>query len=240
MEYKARLLTTRQKYAGVTEVLLGGIEDIIGKEKPKKGVYQLATVIRRLLAGEKVVAGSHKPLDLKEKGVYQLATVIRRLLAGEKVVAGSHKPFDLKDCQRIHPVLVTYEKGLGLEAVRQQAEAKFTATLQIDEQKRKQVGRLLILTIEEVELLETLALRHSLEEVIRDYADHLTANLLGQASSFRSFICNGQYNHNPPRSGETMVGDCFRRAMDWIGLDLERRHATAEARDAMNSDNPAA
>jgi hypothetical protein len=199
MEYKARLLTTREKYGGVTEALLGGVEDIIGKEGTKKGVYQLARVIKRLLAGERVVAGSPKALDLK-------------------------------DCPRIHPVLVTYEEALGLESVRQQAEAKFTAALQVDDEKRKQVGRLLILTVEEVEILAGLALRHCLEDVVGDYADYVTANPKDRAGSFRSFICNSRYNKNPSRPIETLVGEYYRRAMDQIGPELERRHAEAEGR----------
>lgn len=202
MEYKARLLTTREKYGGVTEVLLGGVEDIIGKKGTKKGVYQLAKVIRQLLAGEKVVAGSPKALDLK-------------------------------DCSRIHPVLVTYEESLGLELVRRQTEEKFTSALQIDDEKRKQVGELLILTVEEVEILEGLALRHPPEDIIRDYAAYVTANPKDYAGSFRSFICNSEYNKNPPRLIETMVGECYRRAMDQIGPELERRHAEAVARGAM-------
>jgi len=208
MEYKARLLTTREKYGGVTEVLLRGIEDIIGKEGTKKGVYQLAKVMERLLAGEKVVSNSPKPLDLK-------------------------------DCPRIHPVLVTYEEALGLESVRQQAQAKFTAALRIGDAKREQVGVLLILTVEEVELLETLALRHSAENIIRDYAAYVTANPKDRAGSFRSFVFNSEYNKNPPRRIETLVGEYCRRAFDQIGREMEERDPDALSRGAMDADAPA-
>jgi hypothetical protein len=209
MEYKARLLTTRERYGGVTEVLLTGVEDIIGKKGTKKGVYQLASVISRLLAGEKVVAGSPKTLDLK-------------------------------DCPRVYPVLVTFEEALGLESVRQQAETKFIAALQVDHEKRKQVGELLILTVEEVEILEGLALRHSLEDVIQDYANYVRAHPKDRAGSFRSFICNSEYNKNPPRPIDTMVGECYRRAMDHIGPELERRHAEAISRGDRDAEAPAA
>lgn len=209
MEYKSRLLTTREKYGGVTEILLGGVEDIIGRKGKKKGVYQLAEVIRRLLAGEKVVAGSPKTLNLQ-------------------------------DCPRIHPVLVTYEEALGLESVRQQAEVKFTSALQIDDRRRKQVGPLLILTIEEVEILEGLALRHPPEDIIRDYAAYVTANPKDRASSFRSFIFNSGYNKNPSRPIDTMLGECYRRAMDQIRPELEKRQAEAVARGEMDAEAPAA
>ncbi len=209
MEYKARLLTTREKYGGVTEITLGGVEDIVGKEGTKKGVYQLAKVIRRLLGGERVVAGSPKSLELK-------------------------------DCPRIHPVLVTYEEAVGLESVRQQAEAKLTAALQVDRAPRTQVGRLLILTIEEVEILESLALRHCPEDIIRDYAAYLTANPKDRAGSFRSFVCNSPYNQNPPLSIETIVGEWYSKAIDQIGAEVERRQAAAEARPATDPETPAA
>jgi hypothetical protein len=209
MEYKARLLTTREKFSGVTEVLLAGVEDIIGKEGSKKGVYQLARVIARLLAGEKVVAGSPKALDLQ-------------------------------DCPRIHPVLVTFEEALGLESVRQMAEAKFTSALQVDGEKRQQIGALLILTVEEIEILEGLALRHPAEDIVRDYVAYVTTHPKDRAGSFRSFICNSEYNKNPPRPIETMVGDWYHRAMEEIGPELERRHAEAVARGAMPPEAPAA
>jgi hypothetical protein len=55
MEYKARLLTTREKYAGIPEVTWKGIEDIVASSG-KKGAFQLTNSIRRLLKGEKVVS----------------------------------------------------------------------------------------------------------------------------------------------------------------------------------------
>jgi hypothetical protein len=124
--------------------------------------------------------------------------------------------------------------------VRQQAEAKFAAALQLDGEKRSQVGQLLILTIEEVEILESLSLRHSPEDIIRDYAAYVTANPKDRAGSFRSFVCNSRYNQNPPRPIETLVGEWYRKAMDQIGAELERRHAEAEAHRATDAETPAA
>jgi len=209
MEYKARLLTTREKYHGSTDVLLRGVEDIVGKKGTKKGVFQLAKVIRRLLAGEKVVCRSRKALDLQ-------------------------------DCARIHPVLVIYEEALGLESVRQHTENAFNSALQLDERKRNQVGELLILTIEEVEILEGLALQHSAEAIIRDYAAYVAVNPKDRAGSFRSFIYKSAYNKNPPRQSEMMLGECYRRAMDQIRPDLENRASEAVARGEMPAETPAA
>lgn len=209
MEYKARLLTTREKFGGMTEVTLAGIEDIVGKEGSRKGVYQLARVIKRLLVGEKAVAGSPHALDLK-------------------------------DCPRIHPVLVTYEEAVGLESVRQQAETKFMGALQREGARSDQVGHLLILTVEEVEILEKLALDHSPEDLIADYVNYVVANPKDRAGSFRSFVYNGKYNAPRPSPGSSMVEECYRKAMDAIGEELNRRYAEVEASRSTDVDTPAA
>jgi hypothetical protein len=198
MEYKARLMTTRERYGSVTDVTLGGVADIIGKE------------------------GSGG-----RKGVYQLAKVITKLLAGEGAVSGSPKPFQLQDSQKVYPVLVTYEESVGLEAVRQQAEAKFVEALRREGADAERVGRLLILTVEEVEILEALAVRHSPEAVIRDYVAHVVAHPKDPAGSFRTFIGNGSYGKNSPLPRATMVGECYSHALGWIGEELEARHAAA-------------
>jgi hypothetical protein len=54
MEYKAGLLTTRERYAGVPDVLLRGIECKLSGDKKERGVSQLARNIGRILSGEKV------------------------------------------------------------------------------------------------------------------------------------------------------------------------------------------
>jgi hypothetical protein len=199
MEYKSRLLTTREKYCGVTDVLLAGVDDIIGNERNKKGVYQLAKVIERVLSGEKIVAGSPKRLDLSA-------------------------------CPRVFPVMVTLEPTLGLESVRQQAQAKFTSMLQVGEEGRKRIGELLILTIEDIEILEGLASRHSAHEVVRDYASYVAAHPNDLAGSFRSFVYSSEYNKNPTPPPETGVGQLCSRAMETIRVELEKRSADISAR----------
>jgi hypothetical protein len=100
---------------------------------------------------------------------------------------------------------------LGGSVAGSRRASNFTAALQVDDERRKQVGRLLILTFEGVEILEGLALRHCPEDIIRDYADYVTANPRDRAGSFRSFICNSGYNKNPPRPIETLIGEYYRR-----------------------------
>ena len=131
---------------------------------------------------------------------------------------------------------------MGLESIRQQAEAKFNAALQVEEGKRKQVGRLLILTVDDVELLDGLALRHSPETVICEYADFVTKHPKVRAGSFRSFVLTSRYNNNLPRLIDTMAGKCYQKAIGYLLPELERRYAEAEAaaRRIAGTDAPAA
>jgi hypothetical protein len=205
MEYKSRLLTTREKYGSFADVLLAGVEDIIGGERNKKGIYQLANVIRRLLSGEKAVAGSSKPLDLSA-------------------------------CPRIHPVLITLETALGLESVRQQAQTKFMELLQVDEGTRKRIGDFLILTVEDVEILEGLARRYSAADIIRDYAAYVAKRPQDLVGSFRSFVYNTEYNKNPTPPLDTAVGELCSRALDLIRGEVEERFAEVSARNAAAMD----
>ncbi len=205
MEYKARMLTTRERYGGNPTVLMDGIADIVGTKGRRKGVDQLARVVQRLLAGEKVVAGS--PLGL-----------------------------DLRWVSRIHPVLVTYEQGVGLESVRQVAASQFNSALKIDNAARQRVGELLILTIDELEILDGLACYHAVEEVVNAYVAHIRANPTDRAGSFRSFIINSKYNQRSARSPETFVASQYRTEFGEISADIQKRYATAVDRGEISDD----
>lgn len=62
MEYKARMLTTREKYGGDCAARLRGIDDILAKDG--KGVNQLAKSLARLLRGERVSVDSANGPDV--------------------------------------------------------------------------------------------------------------------------------------------------------------------------------
>lgn len=55
-------------------------------------------------------------------------------------------------------MLVVYEEAIGLEAVRQRAEERFAAALGGDWIEKGRVGQLLILTVDEIEILDHLSL----------------------------------------------------------------------------------
>src|SRR5262249_41114904 len=139
MEYKARLLTTREKYAGVPEATWNGIDDILAKHKSggKKGAFQLARSIRRMLAGESVVSGQSQ--------------------------------FRPSAKTTMIPVLVTYEDAVGLGAIRRRVDGKLRDTLKSEGVDPTAVGPLLILTIQDIESLEALAHRNQWADVVRGY-----------------------------------------------------------------------
>jgi hypothetical protein len=89
-----------EKFGGVREVTLKGIDDILYRDK-KGG----------------------------NKGVAQLAKNLARILRGERIAAGAGEGLDLSGCKHLFPVIVAYEEAVALEAVRQEAEAKLRQAL---------------------------------------------------------------------------------------------------------------
>lgn len=193
MEYKARLLTTREKYGAIREVTLKGIDDILAKDK----------------------AGGNK-------GVMQLAKNLARLLKGERVVSGPSDGLDLSGCPHIFPAVVAYEESVAMEAVRQQADAKLRAALKKLGADPDRVAPLLVLCVDDVEVLESLARKYNPRQVIHDYVDYTRRNPKDRAGSFRSYVCNHGYGKD--RScGDSLVERVFHKAMEEAGAEIERR-----------------
>ena len=77
---------------------------------------------------------------------------------------------------------------------------------------------MLILTVEEIAILDCLALRYFREDVIRDYPDHVTANPRDTAGSFRGFVCNSGTITTPRPSATRWPGNVTRRPWTTWGL----------------------
>jgi hypothetical protein len=197
MEYKARLLTTREKFGGVREVTFKGIDDILYRDK-KGG----------------------------NKGVAQLAKNLARILRGDRISAGAGQGLDLSGCKHLFPVIVAYEEAVGIEAIRQEADVKLRQALAKERAPTDSVGPLLVLNIDEVEILEDLAHRYSPLAVIHDYVDYLRKNPRDRAGSFRSFVTNHGYgdDREPDRS---LVQRIFHRAMELAKAEIEPRQQPA-------------
>lgn len=193
MEYKSRLLTTREKYAGIREVTLKGIDDILHRDKQ---------------------GGS--------KGVVQLAKSLARLLKGEPVVCGPGDGLDLAGCPHLIPAIIAYEEAVALEAVRQGADVKFRAALAKSGADADRVGPLLVLCVDDLEILEELAHKHYARQVIHDYLDHVRGNPKDRAGSFRSFVCNRGYAKDRS-CGLSFVERTYQRALEQADTEIALR-----------------
>jgi hypothetical protein len=168
MEYKARLLTTREKYAGIPEVTWKGIEDIVAKNASggKKGAFQLASSIRRILAGESVVSGKTE--------------------------------FQNANTETIIPVIVTYEDAIGLGSVRRWADGKLRDALTKAGVDPAKVGPLLILTTHDIELLEALSHKNQWSDMIRGYAKYVQDHPDDPIATFGVFLSKNTFQAEEP------------------------------------------
>jgi hypothetical protein len=168
MEYKARLLTTREKYAGIPEVTWKGIEDIVAKSTTsgKKGAFQLASNIRRMLTGESVVSGQSE--------------------------------FCPTDKTTIIPILVTYEDAIGLGSVRRWVDGKMHDALKKERFDPARVGPLLILTIHDIEVLEALTHKNQWVEIIRGYAKYVQDHPDDPIATFGIFLSENHFQSEDP------------------------------------------
>lgn len=168
MEYKARLLTTREKYAGIPEVTWKGIEDIVAKNASggKKGALQLARSIRRMLTGESVVSGNTEFCPANK------TTVI--------------------------PVLVAYEDAIGLGSVHRWADGKMRDALKKEDVDAAKVGPLLILTIHDIEVLEALSHKNQWADLIRGYAKYVQDHPDDPIATFGVFLSKNNFHSEEP------------------------------------------
>jgi hypothetical protein len=197
MEYKARRLTTLEKFGGVRAKTLKGIDDILFRDK-----------------------------EGGTKGVAQLAKNLARILRGERIAAGAGEGLDLSGCKHLFPVIVAYEEAVALEAVRQEADAKLRLALDKERASADRVGPLLVLNIDEVEMLEDLAHRRAPLAVIHEYVDYLRENPKDRAGSFRSFVTNRGYGDDQ-EPGRSLVQRTFHRAMELAGEEIGARQQAA-------------
>jgi hypothetical protein len=168
MEYKTRLLTTREKYAGIPEVTWKGIEDIVAKNASggKKGAFQLASSIRRMLTEESVVSGKTEFCQANK------TTII--------------------------PVLIAYEDAIGLGSVRRWADRKMRDALKKEGVDAAKVGPLLILTIHDIEVLEALSHKNQWADLIRGYAKYVQDHPDDPIATFGVFLSKNNFHSEEP------------------------------------------
>jgi hypothetical protein len=183
MEYKARKLTTREKYAGIPEATWTGIEDIVAKNtsRGKKGALQLANNIRRMLKGESVVSG--------------------------------RTPFCPTDKTTIIPVLVAFEDVMGLGAIRRWVDDKLRDSLTKEGVDSSRVGPLLILTINDVEVLEALTHKNQWVDVIRGYAKYIQDHPDDPIATFPVYLSTCNFKQEDP--GTSFVAKGVAKALEF-------------------------
>jgi hypothetical protein len=131
MEFKAGMLTNRQRYGGQAVETLKGIDDLL---------------TRKPLPGQK-----------GKKGTAQLASSIVRLLRGEAVVSAGAVEGDLCGTRAILPALVVFDESLANEGVRRRANASLRRQLNEEgatPEEQERVLPLVILDASDVEILE--------------------------------------------------------------------------------------
>ena len=193
IECKARYLTTREKFGGLRDVTLKGIDDILSKTNSKG-----------------------------KKGVEQLANTLPKLLGGKSIVSGSGKAFDLSGCKQVIPVIITLEGTMGLEAIRQMAEKKLLDSLAAKGATTDRVGPLLVLTVGEMELLEALSRSHPPMTLIREYIAYVRDNPKDRAGSFRGYISNRGLTQEPG-FGPSFSKQSQQLAFEEARAELEKR-----------------
>jgi hypothetical protein len=193
MEYKARVLTTRDRYSGDQAVTLKGIDDVLYQNK-KGG----------------------------RKGAAQLAHNIARVFRGEQMRAGSQDLPDLAGGVRIIPALVVYEEALATEAIRQEADTDFREALSKEGEDPTRVGPLLVLSVGDVEALAAVTQRHPLAQVLRAYLTHLHNEPKDRMGSFHRFVA-GHARFSDLGNLQSWVGRVACQALEAARLEVEAK-----------------
>jgi len=197
MEYKSGLLTPRTKYSGIPEELFSGIRKLFARDdgpKKRKGTGQLAQSLKRIIEGARIVSGD----------------------------AGQSEEIDLGSRQLL-PTIVLYEEGLDVHAVRNYAEERFTESLGTAGVDRAEFGPLLVLSLRDIETLESLTSKASVDDVFSGYARLLGTNPEDRLGSFHDYLYR-EYGHlktETPSFVQRAAVDLF----DWAKVELQRRAA---------------
>jgi hypothetical protein len=136
-------------------------------------------------------------------------------------VAGPVKTTDFSGYKLLIPVIVTYEEALGLEAVRQIAEREFVKALQEKNVNTERIGPLLVLTIGEVEVLESLTRKYGCVQLLKEYAAHVRQKPTYRVGGFSKFLQERGYVMDA-QAGPSLAQRNHQRAFDEAQAIIER------------------
>ncbi len=193
MEFKARVLTTRERHGGLRDVTRQGINSILSQRT--RG---------------------------NTKGVGQLAGNLARILRGERLTTGTNIELDLSGCRQLIPMLVTYEDMVAFNAVRQDLDDDLREALRKGQADPSCVEPLLIFGVHDIEVLEMVALRHDVRRVILDFADYVVANPGDRLAKFDTYAA-GHGLLDQTSSTRPWVSQVSSRVYAEVLSELQRR-----------------
>jgi hypothetical protein len=141
-------------------------------------------------------------------------------------------PLDLLQSGKIHPVLVVYDELIGIQAVRQLAQTQFDEAIALDDilkdKVKEKVGALLILTVDEVELLEALSHTKQVEKLLGEFAEYVAKHSNDRGATFRSFLTNHGYTE-VSLGGRPRINQMLNRLANDVS-DLMKRGESEEGK----------
>lgn len=161
LEYKARVLTTRERHGGLRDATRQGIHSILSQKTGGK-----------------------------TKGVGQLAANLARILRGERLTIGPNSDLDLSACRHLIPMLVAYEELVTFNAIRHDFDKDLREALQKEQVDPNRVGPLLIFGVDDLEMLEFVSCRCDVRRAILDFAEYVVAHPEDRLAKFERFAAD--------------------------------------------------
>ncbi len=136
---------------------------------------------------ETLLRGVDSQIGSREKGIGQLASSISKLIDGHKVFSSGREITPVETAGFL-PIIVTYEPLFAFHSVQRMMQRKFTSILSAAARASGRVLPLLILSIDDLELLQGLSGAESAKNVLFKYAEHLKDSAQDRTGTFNSFI----------------------------------------------------
>lgn len=136
---------------------------------------------------EGLLRGIDDQIGNKKKGVGQLAKSISRLLNGEAAFCEGVK-ISPSSNEKFLPVLITYEPLFGFHANRRRMQRKFDALLSPAAISTGRILPVVILTLDDLELLQGLSCEDNAKVILAKYAEYLLNYPTDRLGTFSGFI----------------------------------------------------
>lgn len=136
---------------------------------------------------EGLLKGIDDQIGSKKKGVGQLAKSISRIIDGDVAFSDGVKLSPSPDTKFL-PVLITYEPLFGFHANRRRMQRKFKSFLSPQAALSDRIMPIVILTLDDLELLQGLSCADNARTILLKYAEYLEDNTQNRLGTFQGFI----------------------------------------------------